>query len=329
MAAPAEPSAAMKTAAQKVYQEGANHYKAGRFAEALAAFRASYEMVPSPNSHLMIARALRGRGALVEAYIEYDKLVPEADEAAGRDPKYAKAADAAQAERAKVRSQIALVKLRVKAPPDDLRIVVGAKMIGRGEWELPVPVPPGAITVRATSQSAAEQTRELSAAAGGEVEVTLDYSAAVLEPFPVVQAPIQPAPATQATPDVPRQPVMEFHPVNRTWAYVALGVGGAGFVTFAIFGALNQSTYHDLQAACTGGHCPADRADQIDRGRTQQLIANVGAGVGVAGGLLAIAFWASASDRGPTSSGAQPAPHPLQVTAIGLGPSRVAVRGTF
>src|SRR5258708_22602493 len=77
-----------KEVAQKVYAQGVDHYRAGRLLEALAAFRASYDMVPSPNSHLMVARALRDRGAIVEAFVEYGKLTAEADAAALRDPKY-------------------------------------------------------------------------------------------------------------------------------------------------------------------------------------------------------------------------------------------------
>ena len=49
LAAPSEPPEAVRSAAQKVYQEGTDHYKAGHFLEALSAFRTSYEMVPSPN----------------------------------------------------------------------------------------------------------------------------------------------------------------------------------------------------------------------------------------------------------------------------------------
>src|SRR5258708_21299079 len=61
--------------AQKVYLQGTAHYKAGRLLEALAAFRASYDMVASPNSHLMIARTLRDKGAIAQAYAEYDRVV--------------------------------------------------------------------------------------------------------------------------------------------------------------------------------------------------------------------------------------------------------------
>src|SRR4051794_40427151 len=74
--------------AQKVYLQGTDHYRAGRLLEALAAFRASYDMVASPNSHIMIARTLRDKGDIAHAYAEYDRVVVEADQAILRDSKY-------------------------------------------------------------------------------------------------------------------------------------------------------------------------------------------------------------------------------------------------
>src|SRR2546423_461561 len=101
-ASPRDVASKTKQVAQRVYLEGVHHYRAGRLVAALAAFRASYELVPSPNSHLMVARALRDRGELVEAYAEYDKLVVEADAAAATDTKYDASAQAARAERSKL-----------------------------------------------------------------------------------------------------------------------------------------------------------------------------------------------------------------------------------
>src|SRR3954463_7394738 len=119
------PSAASNKAAktmevaQKVYLQGADHYRAGRLLEALAAFRASYDMVASPNSHIMIARTLRDKGDIAQAYAEYDRVVVEADDATLRDSKYQATGDAARAERGKLREKLTMVIVRVRNPPDD------------------------------------------------------------------------------------------------------------------------------------------------------------------------------------------------------------------
>src|SRR5262245_45850181 len=127
-AAPDAPDKA-KEVAQKVYVQGVDHYKAGRLVEALAAFRASYDMVPSPNSHLLSARTLRDRGDLIDAYWEFGKVVLEADAAAARDVKYESASQASRAERAKLRARLTMITIFVKEPPEDLRIMVGDRSI--------------------------------------------------------------------------------------------------------------------------------------------------------------------------------------------------------
>ena len=158
--------------------------------------------------------------------------------------------------------------------------------------------------------------------AGNEVEVELDFG-------PAASASAAPAVATAAhgepVPDIPRQP--ETNKVNRTPAYVALGVGGAGLLTFIIFGALNESTFHSLEQDCIGGHCPPDRADEVDRGRTQQTIANIGIGVALAGGAVAAVLFATAAQREHRdNAGLRIAP---RVTSFAIGADGAAVRGEF
>jgi hypothetical protein len=328
LAAGPEISASTKAVAQKVYEKGAEDYKAGRLLEALAAFRASFEMVPSPNSHLMIARTLRDSGELIQAYREYDKLVPEAEAALARESKYAKTADIARAERAKLRAQIALVRVYVKNPPDDLRVVLGSTHLDRSEWETPVPVLSGVLVARATTKAAPDKTEDLVAAAGGEVYVTFDYTTA---PNPKVEAAAADQPTTQGSiPDIAHQPLGPEPAADRTLAYVALGVAGAGLLTFAVLGTVNQSTFDDLQAACPAHHCPADLADEIRRGRTEQTIANVSLGVGIASGALATILFAISAVPERRSVGAVTrAPKRLGVTDVMLGRSGVALWGAF
>ena len=74
--------------------------------------------------------------------------------------------------------------------------------------------------------------------------------------------------------------------------YFLLGAGAAGFVTFAVAGIMANNRFSDVEEAC-GGQCtdPAFN-DEIDGGRTMDLVANVGLGVGlglgVAGALMVI-----------------------------------------
>src|SRR4051812_48863807 len=81
----APPEKEQKAGAQKTFDAGSRLYDAHRYDEALTAFRASYQILASPNSHLMVARALRDLGRNVEAYAEYDSV---AREAAAKGEKY-------------------------------------------------------------------------------------------------------------------------------------------------------------------------------------------------------------------------------------------------
>src|SRR4051812_28705663 len=67
-----------RAAAQKTFAAGSNLYDAHHYEEALAAFKASYQIVASPNSRLMVARCLRDLARNAEAYREYDAVVAEA-----------------------------------------------------------------------------------------------------------------------------------------------------------------------------------------------------------------------------------------------------------
>src|SRR6185503_10233169 len=72
-------------AAQKTFRVGDELYDGKRFSEALTAYRASYEIVASPNSRLMIARCMRELGRLSDAYTEFEGAVADAQAAAAKD----------------------------------------------------------------------------------------------------------------------------------------------------------------------------------------------------------------------------------------------------
>ena len=105
---------------------------------------------------------------------------------------------------------------------------------------------------------------------------TADRKTLVIDARP--RAPEPPAP--EETREPPVVVVDTSHRGLRTAAYVAGSVGVVGLATFAVFGALEKSTYNDLQSACQGGPCPPEKASDISTGRSRQTIANVGLAAG-------------------------------------------------
>jgi len=333
-----------KEVAQKVYAQGVDHYRAGRLLEALAAFRASYDTVPSPNSHLMVARALRDRGAIAEAFVEYGKLTVEADAAAMHDPKYEATARASRDERSKLRQRLTLITVQVNEPPQDLRVTLGNQIVERAHWGEPVPVLSGTVVARATASGRPEQQQDLLAMPGSELAVSFDFSAPVPPPEAgpsVAVAPqLPPAPETRrppsdAIPDIPPAPPRKpAPPPDRTWAYVSFGAGAAGLATFVAFGAMNQSIYNSIEAKCPGGHCSPGLASDVDKGRRAQTIANIGFGVALVGatvGCILLVNGAPTDTRGEEVAHRRP-PNRWQgvaVTDVSIGPQAVQVGGEF
>jgi hypothetical protein len=324
-----------KETAQKVYVEGVDHYKAGRLLEALAAFRASYDMVPSPNSHLMIARTLREHGELIAAYWEFGKVVLEADAAAARDAKYEPASQASRAERAKLRARLTMLTIFVKSPPEDLRIVVGDKPIEKDNWGRPVPILPGALVAHATAAGRAEQHQELAAVPGGDLVVTFDFTE-TSSPAPILaRGPAEavidsgPFPPGNGVPDIPRQPSRPPPPArDHTWTYVSFAAGGAGLATFVVFGAINQSTFNSLHEQCPTGRCSPALSNDVDKGRREQTIANIGFGVALVGATVgSILLVTGASDAKPEEVARRPGK--VVLTDLSLGPHAVNVGGVF
>jgi hypothetical protein len=259
-----------KAGAQKTFDAGSKLYDAHQYGEALVAFRASYQIVPSPNSHLMIARALRDLGRNVEAYAEYDAV---AREAAAKGDKYESAGHAATEERDEVRPKIGLLTVRVAGEPAGVTVKIGDATLDAAELGKPLPREPGALVVTATGADGSQARSDVTLAAGGASEVLLTLVAIAPEAPPPASPP-PPAPVVAvSTSGVPL----------RTWAYVAGGVGLAGLATFGIFGAMSSSTYSSLDSSCPNHRCPADKQSDVDAGRRNQTIANVGLVLGVVG----------------------------------------------
>jgi hypothetical protein len=277
--ASAQPVDESQLFAQQHYERGRELYREGRFEDALASFRASYELVPSPNSYLYVARSLRGLERLAEAVEAYERVVRTAQ--LGADPRYEETMDAARAEAAAIAPSIGRVILRVDALPDGSEVTLDERSVPLEAIGLALPVMPGRVTavIRAPGRDPVSSSADV--AAGAEVELRLAAQAPVVRETPsarVVPPIVDPAPETEASPTY----------LTLTLASGSLAVLGWG--AFAIFGLLADSTFSDLQRECTGGVCDPSRAGDIDAGRTYETIANVGLVTGIAGTALVSLF---------------------------------------
>lgn len=297
--------------AQARFARGRDLMGKKQYDEALVEFRASHEIVASPNTRLEIARCLRAAGKLVAAYAELGRTSVEAKEMLGQDHRYQKALDASAAERKEIEPQLGFVTLTVQNATPDTKVAIDGEELRRAAWSEPVPVTPAnsQIVITTPGHPPVEQTVTL--AAGQRQSLTID----ALQGDASAAAPPAPdAPAPDTTPP-PRSSL-------RPLAYGVGAVGAAGLLTFGVFALLAKSTYDDLNAACAGGPCPASKSGEIDSGKTQQTVANVGLVLGAAGLAAGVTLFVLTA---PKSS----APSSSASAALVVSPGWSGVRGQF
>jgi hypothetical protein len=301
-----------KEGAQKTFEAASKLYDTKHYEQALTAFRASYQILTSPNSHLMVARCLRELNRNVEAYREFNAVL---NEAKAKGDRYESAAHAAQEEMDEVKQRLALVTIRVTDPPEGLVVKMGDKTLELGTLGAPLPVDPGNAVFTAEAPNGATARSEVALAAGTTPEVVLTLVAPeAAAPAAAPAAPPPPVAVDMTPPPAPSS--------LRTWAYVSGGVGVAGLATFAILGSMSSSKYSSLQKDCPNGHCTSDRQSDIDSGKQFQTFANVGLALGVVGvGLGTTLFIVSSGKK-------ESAPKTGSVR-VDLGVGSVSMHGVF
>lgn len=289
--------------ARDAYVEAKEAYDAGDLETALTRFRASYDIVASPNSHLMVAKCLMALGRQAEAYREVKLALPEAEAAASFDDKYLRTAEDAKKHLETLRAAVGFVTIRIAGDVGGDVTVNGVSVATLTE---PVVVDPGEIEV-VLEGAQGRITRRVTVGGGGTALVELGADPAVDDPAdPVVAAPEEPD-----DDDGLDTPVII--------GFVAAGIGVTGMALFGVFGALTSSQFSDLETACAGGVCPEGTQEDIDAGQTFQIVANTSLIVGVTGliaGAALIAIPLAGGDDDDT-------------TALVVGPGQLGIRGAF
>ena len=308
---PADATQAQKKDATERFVAGKEALAAKNWDSAVSNLRASLDIVDSPNARLELARALRDSGKMVDAWSEYSRTIDAALNLASKEPRYTKTAEAATAERNEVEPKIALVTVTVEHPPAGAALKVGVTDVPTDQWGKHVPVAPGPVEVSLTAGGKELAHKSLTASAGEKQSVAIDAAEATPPPA-VSSAPPPPVGAGDSSSG-------SDHSALRPVAYVAGGLGVVGFTLFAIFGVMSNSTYSDLQNACPHGVCPPGKQSEVDSGRTQQTVANVGLGVGIAGIAAGTALFFYSMPTRTSGPGA----------ALVVGPGYLGVRGSL
>lgn len=306
--APSAEASAKKATA--LFGKALDLFNAKKYALALEQFKLSYAEVPSPNSHLYMARCMAKLGDAHAAYNEFDKVMAEATERGKTEEKYNLTRDSARLERDELLSKVALVTVNVVHPGPTTVVRVGDAEVPREQWDKPFAITPGAVEGKISAGDRVIASQSATIAAGQSHTLVLDAAA---------------APVVAVNPETEQPTTKSSKSALRPAGIIVGSVGVAGFVLFAVAGSMSKSTYSSLEKECGTGPCPTDRSDDISSGKTQQTLANVGlvvGAVGVAAGatLLVLSLGKNKSAPAPTTG--------LVVKPV-VGPGYLGVNGSF
>ncbi len=262
----AQPEADDRERATRLFGEGREALIAGEPEGALRAFRTSYELLPSPNTRLMVARTLVRLGRLLEAREAYARAEREARERVADEPRYLDTSVAARGEGAELEARLVALRIRLRGAGPDARVTVGDRVIDWTGLDHPVFAMPGRVEVAVREPDGRGDVWQEDVAAGSVRDVPLTVPSAVEPEAPdpsASSAPSQPDETPTAAPS--RSPF-----ALAGWSLLAGGL--AAMAAFGVIYALDDHYYHQLTDYCSRVRCTS--ADVSD-GRTFQALSNV------------------------------------------------------
>ncbi|AKT37386.1 hypothetical protein [Chondromyces crocatus] len=315
-----QPRTPAQTAAAASADRGQALYDAGKYEEALIAFRKADEQFRAPTVLLMMARAHLKLGHLREARTHYQRVLEE--KLADYAPQaFFDAQTAADKELDALLPRIPTIQIKITgAAPGEAQVFIDGKP---APHDVPVLHDPGNHAITAWAPGRTPTTQMVDLREGKTTQLTL-----VLQPGtqPAAQpgaqpgAPIASAPQPPAEPSPPpaEPPSTRRFLVPTTVLFAASAVGiGAGAIT----GAMAADRVGQLKSTCPSGSCYDDASATYDAAQTLTTVSTVSfllGGAAAAAGL-GLLIWDMQRPSPTTQTG-------LQVTA-GLG--FASVKGTF
>ena len=319
-AAGAQTDETSKRTARQLGNEGIELYEQGSYDAAVDKLERAYAIYPATTLGLWAGRALVKVGRLVEASERFvavgktalDADAPEALREAQRE---------AESEYEALQPRIPTLEIVLEGPDASAgEVQVDGKPIKAAMIGVPFGVNPGKRTVVATAGTR-RATREITLREGAQERLVIDLGSAppgsAPPPAPPPASGEAPPPAPAAGPDVTAERGGDG---QRTMAWVALGVGGAGLAVGAITGVIALNKESDFSDQCVDTRCPPSLRDEVDSFKTMRTMSSVGfivGGIGLGAGAVLLL----------TAPSEPQAAQPHAEAWVGVG--RVGVRGRF
>lgn len=251
-------------AAEALFEQARAAMAAGSYDIACARFRDSDRLDPAVGTRFNLADCEERRGRIATAWSLFRGVLAELAPDDDRRP----IAD----ERAK-RLEPRLPKLtlrRTAETPPGVRVRVDGVELGEGSFDVPLPMDPGAHELSlVASEGAAPELRSFSLREGDESELPIRLAAA--------RAPAEARSAAAAP--------VDSYAARRRWAYVAGGIGVAGFAFGTVTGIVTLNKKSTAEANCNDHleACNSAGVDANESGKTFAALSGLGFGVGVIG----------------------------------------------
>jgi hypothetical protein len=168
--------AAPPTSALVKFEEGTAAYKAGKYGDALVAFRASYQIEASPNTRFMIGSCYQALGQLGSAYSFFRRAAKEAEDRilATGDPRYAATRDAAQERLRELDPKVPRLVLKVSGEvPPGFYLAIDGVELPAASYGLPMELDVGEHTVLAVGPRVRRIEQVVLLGEGERREITL------------------------------------------------------------------------------------------------------------------------------------------------------------
>jgi hypothetical protein len=256
-------------AADAKFNTGLRLFKAGKMADALPVFREVADGSGSPNARLYVGHCLQQLGRYVEAHRAFTAVVKQTTQRG--DTKYETTREAALAQLGLLEPRVAKVVVSMVEVPHGLAVTLDGTPLEEKDFGSSIVVEPGMHKIEGSAPEMAPVRRDISVEAGESKTTILTFKKLETAAAPVAESPAKVEVSTTPFP-------------LRTVGFVAGGVGVAGLTVFTVAGLMAKSTFNRMSDVCGSAGCsdPA-QLDEIEKGRSQQTLANVGLVVGLVG----------------------------------------------
>jgi hypothetical protein len=269
--------------AQALFDKGVADLEAGRPETACPAFAESQRLDPRAGTLFALADCEAAQGKIASAlghYHEYlglvSRLSPDQQE------RHAERVELARTQVEALQHQVPTLVLALSASAPAGMVVERDGVVLQGAaLGVALPIDPGEHVVVSRAPGVPEERITVTLAAGDSKRLELPFRPA---PPPVTAPP--PAPPTTEKTSAPPEPATadDAGSSQRTWGYLATGLGAAGLIVGTITGALVLDRKATVTDECpTRDTCSKEGKEAADSGQSLAAVSTIAFGIGLAG----------------------------------------------